>query len=211
MAVGAVNSTSSTDVVAINQISNLTRLGLAKELSDGKLSNVVLLDINNGHSTKDTNAKPPTIIVQGIDYFTPGYKIAILDNKIVAATIPGKNYIALFKKDAVLFGWEELGTLTTPGDISALDTITIGGRKQLVYVSGHNLYLQDASLGSISTKLGIVGDSQAIAVGDLNNDSILDIAVADYQQNLHVFILDTAGKVKESQTSKINTKPRDIT
>jgi FG-GAP-like repeat len=42
-------------------------------------------------------------------------------------------------------------------------------------------------------------------------DGISDIAVADYNQNLHVFILDALGNVKESQTSKINTKPRDIT
>lgn len=63
----------------------------------------------------------------------------------------------------------------------------------------------------MAQNLGIVGTSQAIAVGDLNHDGRDDIAVADYNQNLHVLTLDATGKVTDSQTSKINTKPRDIT
>jgi FG-GAP-like repeat len=58
--------------------------------------------------------------------------------------------------------------------------------------------------------LGIVGTSQAIAVGDIDMDGKSDIAVADYNQNLHVFLLNANGTVKNVQTSKINTKPRDI-
>jgi RHS repeat-associated protein len=148
----------------------------------------------------------------------------VLDNGIVAATVPGKNLIALFQKSALnplILDWNEsTPQLVTQGDISALDTVTIGGQQQLVYVAGNHLYLQATSGDTTAKDLGIVGTSQAIAVGNLHSNlndptdttqDLQDIAVADYNQNLHVFSLDAAGKVTSSQTSKINTKPRDIT
>jgi RHS repeat-associated protein len=221
--VGAVN-TGKDDVIAINTINNRNRLGLAQELNDGKLFHISPFNTPKGHSTEDTNAQPGTILVQGVDYFTPGYKIAILDDGTVAATVPGKNLIALFKKSALnplILDWDEsTPQLVTQGDVSALDTITIDGKKQLVYVSGNHLYRQAVTGDTTAKDLGIVGTSQAMAVGNLHRNlnnptdpaqNLQDIVVADYNQNLHIFTLDALGNVKESQTSKINTKPRDIT
>ena len=154
-------------------------------------------------------------MIPGIDYFHLGYKIAVLDG-MVAATIPNQQQIAVVKWVDADRTWTVNQILTTgdptsPGEITALDTITIGGKKQLVYVAGNHLYLQAATGNTTAKDLGIVGTSQAMAVGDINMDEIADIAVADYNQNLHVFILDALGNVKSSQTSKINAKPRDIT
>jgi hypothetical protein len=97
------------------------------------------------------------------------------------------HYIALFKKESLsglAFNWKELEPeiITTPADISALDTITIDGKKQLVYIAGRNLYLQAPTLSATAKNLGIVSDSHAIAIGDINMDGISDIAVADYHQ-----------------------------
>jgi hypothetical protein len=108
------------DVVGINTLNNQTRLGLATELDDGKLLHTSPFYLEQAHSSLDNNSQPPTIIVQGIDYFTPGYKIAVLEDGIVAATVPGKNYIARFQKNTLnplLFGWQELAPLSTPGDV----------------------------------------------------------------------------------------------
>jgi hypothetical protein len=120
LAVGEVNiGGGGDDMVAINTLNN-ARLGLATELDDGKLLHISPFDPQQANSSLDNNSQPPTIIVQGIDYFTPGYKIAVLEDGIVAATVPGKNYIARFQKNTLnplLFGWQELAPLSTPGDV----------------------------------------------------------------------------------------------
>jgi YD repeat-containing protein len=152
------------------------------------------------------------VLIPGIDYFPLGYKITALDNGLVAATIPGKHQIALFNQVPVglIFNWQEIGNFNTTADVTALDTIEIGGQKQLTYVDGNHLYLQQTTPGTARKNLGIVGTSQTMTVGDLDMDGNSDIAVADYNQNLHVFLLNADGTVKDVQTSKINTKPRDI-
>jgi RHS repeat-associated protein len=212
--VGSVGS-SNDDVVAINEAGRYPRLGYARELTDGKLLHISAFHDETGRSSSDDTGTSQAILIPGIDYFPLGYKIAVLDNGVVAATVPGKHQISLFKQISsvpIVFDWQELTDLNinTLVDITALDTIEIGGKTQLVYVDGHDLYLKDPTNNSSAKKLGIVGTSQAIAVGDIDMDGKSDIVVADYNQNLHVFLLNADGTVKNVQTSKINTKPRDI-
>ena len=218
MAVGAVRS-GERDVVAINEIGKFPRWGLALAGSNGQLTGNPFSTVTNaidGYAGNDTAStySLSSVIIPGSDYFHLGYKIAVLDG-IVAATIPNQKQIALFEWVDANSTWTVNKILTTgdptlPSEITALDTIKIGSNKQLVYVAGNYLYLQDSNSATTPKKLGLVGTSQAIAVGDIDNDGLADIAVADYNQNLHVFILDANGNVKSSQTSKINTKPRDI-
>jgi RHS repeat-associated protein len=208
-----------TPIVAFNGISNQPRLGFVAEIGKHKLESQVGLDLSQQPFNNDNNGSGSTAIIPSIDYYDLGEEVTILNSGIVAATVPNRHQIVLkkwvrqqgFSGESNQASWIDEGSIDTRYEVSALETISLKDRQGLVFVAGKELFIvREVKDKVLPISLGRIGSSQAMAVGDVTGDGIDDIVVADYSQNLRVYVLDEKGNVTASQTTKINTKPRDL-
>jgi RHS repeat-associated protein len=166
------------------------------------------------------------------DYFAAGRKLAAVNigdsggDDLVVATIGtaggGQSWLSFYTSNANR-EFDLVGQVSVPYYVNALQSYeTVADPKlanSLVQPAGHGVFyvadhlylIPDATKPTEIYDYGRVGNVQGMVSADFDEDGINDIAIADSNQNLKVFLLDAQHKIKEQQVTHINVKPRQLT